>query len=194
MKITREKPDITRVIYRQEREDEHYGSCLWAFFDFDPDRGMLSIQSDCGDYAHRWPERGDEFWKLCAGMGGDYLIRKLCGKPREVNQEATIDTVKEVLEDAEFYKDEELNKMKIKSVMESLDMLYADFDCADEVGLAQYLLEQWNDDNGNPLDCAWEYVAADYAAQQERIVQIYEEHIRPEIVKIIQERNKCIRE
>ena len=68
MTVTTEKPEIIRFIYRQEKSDKDYGSCLWAIFDIDASRGMLNIQSDCGDFAHRWPERGQEFLRLIHGV------------------------------------------------------------------------------------------------------------------------------
>lgn len=78
MKVTREKPEILRFIYRQEQDDPHYGSCLWAIFDLDPGRGLFNVQSDCGNYAYRWPERGMDFLKLLAGnMTDSYLLGNL---------------------------------------------------------------------------------------------------------------------
>lgn len=77
MKVTKEKPEILRFTYRQEKGDPHYGSCLWAIFDIDPGRGILNIQSDCGNYVYRWPERDDDFLKLLIGLHEDYLLEKL---------------------------------------------------------------------------------------------------------------------
>ena len=189
MKITIENPKITRIIYRQEQADENYGSCLWAIFDFDPDRGILNIQSDCGNFAHRWPERGKDFWELCIGMDEDYLLRKLCGKPGVFDAEATVETVKDYLKDAVYYEDEELNRLKIDKAISDLESEFLNYDLSDEPGIAEYILDIWNSDNNMDIDCVWELVAKDYEPCQERIVQIYEEYIVLEIVRISQEAN-----
>ena len=188
MKVTREKPEIIRIIYRQEPGDHNYGSCLWAIFDLDPGRGMLNIQSDCGNYAYRWPERGEMFLKLIAGdMAESYLLGKLCGKPKEFNAEATIKTVKEHLKEAEYYEDEELNKTKINKAIERLESEFSEYDLIDEPGIAEFILDSWNSDNDMEIECAWELVEKEYGAWQKRIVQIFRKYIQPEIAKIIAE-------
>lgn len=191
MKIIREKANITRIIYRQEPGDEHYGSCLWAIFDLDPGRGMLNIQSDCGNYAYRWPERGENFLKLIAGdMADSYLLGKLCGKPREFNAEATVESVKEYLKDAEYYEDEELNKLKIDEAIEDLENEFSEYDLSDEPGIAEFILDNWNSDNNMEIDCAWELVVKEYGAWQKRIVRIFREHIALEIKRVLSEVEK----
>lgn len=187
MKVTREKPEILRFIYRQETGDPHYGSCLWAIFDIDPGRGMLNIQGDCGDYAHRWPERGTDFLELLAGLHEDYLLGKLCGKPCEFDSEATISMVEEYLEDAEYYEDEKLNRKKIKRAIDRLKATLSGYDLSDEPGIAEFIVDEWNSDNNMEIDCAWELVHRDYSAHQKRTVNIFIEHIEPEIRKAIAE-------
>ena len=188
MKVTREKPEIIRIIYRQEPDDHNYGSCLWAIFDLDPGRGMLNIQSDCGNYAYRWPERGQMFLKLLAGdMDKSYLLGKLCGKPKEFNAEATIENVKNYLKEAEYYEDEELNRSKIDKAIERLESEFSEYDLTDEPGIAEFILDNWNSDNNMEIDCAWELVVKEYGSWQKRIVRIFREYIQPEIAKIIAE-------
>lgn len=77
MIIEIQKPAIVRVAYRQEPGDATYGSCLWAYYDFDVAKGILTIQSDCGFYHYRWPEKNDDFLHLMAGVDSDYLEEKL---------------------------------------------------------------------------------------------------------------------
>lgn len=188
MKVTREKPEIMRFVYRQEPGDPHYGSCLWAIFDIDPGKGMLNIQSDCGNYAYRWPERGADFLKLLAGnMTDNYLLGKLCGKPKEFNAEATIEEVKRYLEDAEYYENESLNKRKKKRALERLKSELDQYTLDDEPGIAEFIVDMWNSDNNMEIDCAWDLVVKEYGAWQKRIVQIWREHIRPEVKKAIAE-------
>lgn len=188
MKVTREKPEILRFIYRQEQDDPHYGSCLWAIFDLDPGRGMFNVQSDCGNYAYRWPERGMDFLKLLAGnMTDSYLLGKLCGKPKEFNAEATVEAVREYLKDAEYNEDEQKNRLFIDMAVKRLESEFSEYDLSDEPGIAEFILDNWNSDNNMEIDCAWELVEKEYGAWQKRIVTIFKEHIVPEIRKAIME-------
>ena len=188
MKVTREKPEILRFIYRQEQDDPHYGSCLWAIFDLDPGRGLFNVQSDCGNYAYRWPERGMDFLKLLAGnMTDSYLLGKLCGKPKEFNAEATVEAVREYLKDAEYNEDERKNRLFIDMAVKRLESEFSEYDLSDEPGIADFILDNWNSDNNMGIDCAWELVKKEYGAWQKRIVTIFKEHIVPEIRKAIME-------
>ena len=188
MKVTREKPEILRFIYRQEQDDPHYGSCLWAIFDLDPGRGLFNVQSDCGNYAYRWPERGMDFLKLLAGnMTDSYLLGKLCGKPKEFNAEATVEAVREYLQDAEYNEDERKNRLFIDMAVKRLESEFSEYDLSDEPGIADFILDNWNSDNNMGIDCAWELVEKEYGAWQKRIVTVFKEHIVPEIRKAIME-------
>lgn len=188
MKATREKPEILRFIYRQEQDDPHYGSCLWAIFDLDPGRGLFNVQSDCGNYAYRWPERGMDFLKLLAGnMTDSYLLGKLCGKPKEFNAEATVEAVREYLKDAEYNEDEQKNRLFIDMAVKRLESEFSEYGLSDEPGIAEFILDNWNSDNNMEIDCAWELVEKEYGAWQKRIVTIFKEHIVPEIRKAIME-------
>lgn len=188
MKVTREKPEILRFIYRQEQDDPHYGSCLWAIFDLDPGRGLFNVQSDCGNYAYRWPERGMDFLKLLAGnMTDSYLLGKLCGKPKEFNAEATVEAVREYLKDAEYNEDEQKNRLFIDMAVKRLESEFSEYDLSDEPGIADFILDNWNSDNNMGIDCAWELVEKEYGAWQKRIVTVFKEHIVPEIRKAIME-------
>ena len=188
MKVTREKPEILRFIYRQEQDDPHYGSCLWAIFDLDPGRGLFNVQSDCGNYAYRWPERGMDFLKLLAGnMTDSYLLGKLCGKPKEFNAEATVEAVREYLKDAEYNEDKQKNRLFIDRAVKRLESEFSEYDLSDEPGIAEFILDNWNSDNNMGIDCAWELVEKEYGAWQKRIVTIFKEYIMPEIRRVISE-------
>lgn len=77
MRTSIQTPTIIRFAYTQEPGDADYGSCLWAYYDFDTANGILNVQSDCGYYHYRWPESGDEFRHLMAKIDSDYLMEKL---------------------------------------------------------------------------------------------------------------------
>ena len=179
MKVTHEKPDILRIIYRQEPDDPDYGSCLWAIFDFDPGRGMLNIQSDCGNYAYRWPERGTMFLTLFHDMSEDYLLGKLCGKPGDFDQESTIAGIREYMDDMEIS-----DNKKVKALKE-LVFILNEYDLSDQPEIAMFLVDEWNNDNYLEIDCAWELVRTEYNESEKRIVRIFREHVRPALQEAI---------
>ena len=175
MKVTMEKPVIFRYIYRQETGDSNYGSCIWAIFDIDPGRGMLNIQSDCGNYAYRWPERGTMFLNLLAGMDEDYLLRKLCGKPGEFDEEGTIARIEEYMNDME------MDVLDIEEAIRALKDTFSNYTLDDAPDIAEFLVDEWNNDCNLEIDCAWELVQTKYGAHEKRIVKIFTEHIAPKI-------------
>lgn len=181
MRVTREKPEILRFIYRQEQDDPHYGSCLWAIFDLDPGRGLFNVQSDCGNYAYRWPERGNMFLKLFLNMTESYLLGKLCGKPEEFDEKGTIESIDEYLSEME------ISEQKKKRALESLKSTWGDYSLDDAPELAQFLVDEWNNDNNLEIDCAWELVNTVYSAHQKRTVQIFREHIVPQIRQALED-------
>lgn len=179
MKVNVECPAITRISYHQEKADPEYGSCLWAYFDFDTENWMLSIQSDCGSYAYSWPAgKGETFLELCARMHSDYLLNKLC-KKTQVDTDLTIEAARECLQEMG------LDQEKVESAMEELEMLFDDVNCEESIPLARYLLEEWNGDNELEIDEAWNLAATDYEPCQLRIIKIFEEHIQPKIREMV---------
>lgn len=100
MKVTVEKPKIITLLYRQEKSDADYGSCLWARFYLDTYNYTMSIESDCGNYSHGWcPTPGSEsFLHLLCRMDSDYLLCKLAERTI-VDGDATWSALKELLGD-----------------------------------------------------------------------------------------------
>ena len=179
MKITVDNPEIMRISYHQEKADPGYGSCLWAYFDFDTENWMLSIQSDCGSYAYSWPAgKGETFLELCARMHGDYLLNKLC-KETQVDTDLTLEAARECLQEME------LDQEKMESAMEELELLLDDVNCEESIPLAEHLLEEWNGDNELYIDEAWNLAVTNYTGNQLRIIKVFEEHIQPKIRKIV---------
>ena len=123
MKIETITPRIVSIAYHQEKGDTHYGSCLWAYFDFDLDRYMLNIQSDCGNAAYRWYETPDSesFLHLMARINEDYLINKLFD-PEEIDVKATMERIREAMnlddiEDEDEREDAETYLQEIKEIL-----------------------------------------------------------------------------
>lgn len=179
MKVTKENPEIIRFIYRQEPGDDYYGSCLWAFFDIDTGHGMMSIQSDCGNYAYRWPEKGWDFLYMLSYASKSYLLSKLCGNPNMFDEKGTISRIEEYMADIEA---DEQTKAE---ALEKLKKTFQDYCLDDAPEIAQFLVDEWNDEYELEIDCAWELVHTVYETHQKKIVDIFLEHIVPEIEKIV---------
>ena len=59
------------------------------------DDGCFTTISDHGNYGYWWGSPGCEFRKFLCGIDDDYLSRKLAGGERELDEKATIRSVKE---------------------------------------------------------------------------------------------------
>ena len=192
MKLDVLTPNIVRIAYHQESGDPHYGSCLWAYYDFDLDRYMLNIQSDCGNAAYRWVETpgGESFLHLMARCDDGYMMMKLFGTPELVDKDATVDEVRERLgigneEDYMLDLDEDERQKREDAIQELSDTM-------DEYGgisqdAADAILTEWANDNDMDIDCIWECVATDYSVLQYRIVQIFKDHIQPKIRELLKD-------
>lgn len=178
MKITAKYPQILRFEFLQEKGDPDHGSCLWAFFDLDPEMGLLNIQSDCGNYAYRWPEKGREFMRLMAGMGKDkeYLLRKLVGRPKNVDLDATLEGLRERYD----YESD---------IDDAIDDLRAKFDnyYPSSTEHATCLIEEWADEYDFDTSDLFESVVTRYYCEEERIVSIFCENIVPEIARYVED-------
>ena len=189
MKIEAMKPNIVRIAIHQEKDDPHYGSCLWGYYDFDIDRYMLNIQSDCGEAAYRWYETPDSesFLHLMARIDDDYLMNKLF-KAEEVDVSATVAEVREHLGVGDDWPDESLTDEEREEREEALEELEGLLeDVSGSYGAVQKALEDWNYDHDFDIDCIYEDVATDYTAWQKRIVEIFRDYVQPKIREIIKE-------
>lgn len=109
MTVTVEKPEIITLLYRQEKSDTDYGSCLWARFYLDTKNYTMSIESDCGNYSHGWVPTPDSesFLHLLCRMSSDYLLEKLAERAI-VDGDATWRALKEMVEETAEYEGVEL--------------------------------------------------------------------------------------
>lgn len=189
MKIEALKPNIVRIAIHQEKGDPHYGSCLWGYYDFDIDRYMLNIQSDCGEAAYRWCETPDSesFLRLMARIDDDYLMNKLF-KAEEVDVSATVAEVREHLGVGDDWQDDSLTDEEREEREEALEELEGLLeDVSGSYGAVQKALEDWNYDHDFDIDCIYEDVATDYTAWQKLIVEIFRDYVQPKIREIIKE-------
>ena len=191
MRIEVEKPNIVRVSYHQEQGDPYYGSCLWAYYDFDLDKYMLNIQSDCGNAAYRWvaTPKTESFLHLMTRINEDYLINKLY-RETNVNIDATLAEVKDWLgigEDEDYQLDlSDDEREEREEALEELKDLFGEWGSISP-DAAGHILEEWNSDHGFDLDCVWERVVTDFTAWQKRIVQIFRDYIQPKIREMVRE-------
>lgn len=191
MKIEALNPNIVRIAIHQEDKDPNYGSCLWAYFDFDLDRYMLNIQSDCGNAAYRWTETHDveSFLQLMARINSDYLMDKLFN-PEDVDVCATIREVRNCLDIGEgdgfqdAYLDEDERNRREDAMDELKDRLfYASESCV----AARNALVDWNDCHAFDIDCIYDCVVVDFTPWQKRIVEIFRDYVQPRIREIIKQ-------
>ena len=185
MKIETEKPNIVRISFHQEKGDPHYGSCMWAYFDFDLDKYMLNIQSDAGDASYRWvatPEH-ESFLHLMARVNDDYLMNKLF-RETVVDEEATKNALLEYLTEMDMDEDD------INNAACALEYIFDDYSVERNIGLAQAIVEKWNSDNDLCIDEAYSYVQTDFTAGEKRIVQIFADYIQPRIQELVREEEK----
>ena len=174
MKIETQKTNIVRIAYHQEKGDPGYGSCLWAYFDFDLDKYMLNIQSDAGNASYRWcatPER-ESFLHLMARIDDDYLINKLF-EQTVVDIEATKRELREYLENSD------MDEGEIEDAMDDFDNTLYSYDIERNISMAYRVVEDWNNDNDLDIDMAYDLVQTDYTAGEKRIVQIFRDHVQP---------------
>lgn len=192
MKIEALKPNIVRIAIHQEHDDPHYGSCLWGYYDFDIDRYMLNIQSDCGDAAYRWCETPDSesFLHLMARINDNYLMNKLF-KAEEVDVSATVAEVRERLGIGKYedFQDDSLTddeREELEIALEDLKMLLND--APQSYGTVEKTLFDWNDDHDLDIDGIYECIVTDFTAWQKRIIEIFRDYVQPKIREVLKER------
>lgn len=72
------------------------GTSVWARI-WITDDGCFSTVSDHGNYGYWWGCPGCEFRKFLTGIDSSYLIRKLAAGEHELNEQRTVDAVKELI-------------------------------------------------------------------------------------------------
>lgn len=182
VKIEAQKPNIVRIAYHQEQGDPYYGSCMWAYYDFDLDKYMLNIQSDAGNAAYRWVATPDSesFLQLMARIDDDYLLNKLF-EESVVDIEATKRELREWLESMD------MDDGEIDDAMEDFDNKLDEDDIGRNISMAYRVVEDWNRENDLEIDMAFELVQTDFTAGEKRIVQIFADHVQPMIRELLKD-------
>lgn len=184
MKVTIEKPEIISLLYKQEKTDEDYGSCMWARFVLDLKNYTMVIESDCGNYVYGWTPTPDHECFLCllARINEDYLLDKISSRSviNGVESEKGITEYVKKCAEAECI---ELDTCDL----EQISIACYNYDTAREVVRAvEYVLELCDVCNFDPFPL-WTSVVEDYPANAKKIASVFNSCIRPKIKDIIKE-------
>lgn len=179
MTITVEKPEIITLLYRQEKTDADYGSCMWARFYFDTKNYTLSIESDCGNYSHGWmptPEH-ESFLHLCARFDAEYLLYKISEKT-VANSDTTWKAVKELLEEIVEHSDleDELDEYDWK------DIESACYQYRDQRDIYDSIMDTLNYTRVKEkieFEDLWGAIEMDYPANAKNIFSVFTQCIQP---------------
>lgn len=176
MKTTEISPNIKQYVFRQEKGDKDYGSCLWAIFSFDLSNFSLLIISDCGDFSYMWPKSDREtFLHLMSRVRKNYLLEKFSGAPSfdlEASIKATIKNIKE--NEPEENRERvinQVNELKNREIMSEDEF---EQECDDI-----FIYFGWND------KCEAKIIRT-YPLRTEKIVDIFINHVQPLIKETIE--------
>lgn len=179
MTITVEKPEIITLLYRQEKTDADYGSCMWARFYFDTKNYTLSIESDCGNYSHGWlpTQEHESFLHLCARFDAEYLLYKISEKT-VVKSDATWKAVKDLLEEIVEYSDleDELDEYAWN------DIESACYHCRNQREVYDSIMDTLNYTRVKEkveFEDLWGAIEMDYPANAKKIFSVFTQHIQP---------------
>lgn len=184
MQVTVEKPEIITLIYKQERTDADYGSCLWARFNLDLKNYSMTIESDCGSFSHGWVPTPDSesFLQLCARFNWEYLLGKISSQS-VIDDKATFQNVKELMEELDddvFYEMSDADLDEIESACSG----HRD-DTAAWLAINDALSEHgYEGDIGYEVACC---IEKGYPAGAKKIAEVYRDHIQPVVRQLAKE-------
>ncbi len=175
MKIEEVKPSIRQFMFRQERGDPDFGSCMWASFILDTKNYTLHIASDCGEYAYGWmpTPKSESFVHLMSRIYEEYLLEKIADRD-QFDYEAS---KAEAIENLEIYFEDEPDKAK--SIIEEIEYRERYDDMSDSNDAFYRNMDDILSDNG--VDDTFEIITCvfDYSAGAKKIVQIFCDVLQP---------------
>lgn len=179
MTVTVEKPEIVTLLYKQEKTDEDYGSCLWARFYFDLKNYTLQIESDCGNYIHGWTPtpKSESFLELCARFDYEYLLYKI-SNPTIIDGKETWKQVKEFVTDMIEYEilEDDLDKFDWEQLEVACYHHNDERDCFDAICSA---LDDTELRGKYETECIWSSIVKTYPANAKKIVSVFVNCIQP---------------
>ncbi|MBQ8360009.1 MAG: hypothetical protein IJX37_08945 [Oscillospiraceae bacterium] len=184
MTVTVEKPKIITLLYRQEKSDPDYGSCLWARFYLDTQNYTMSIESDCGNYSYGWVPTPDSesFLHLLARMDTDYLLRKISSES-VIDGEATAAEMLELIKETAASELVNLDEWDLQQISDAC------YHHNDERDLVDAVLDAVIPTAvRKALECdsysLYEAVVKDFPAGAKKIVEVFKICIVPAIKKL----------
>lgn len=178
MNVTQIKSNIIEFEYKQDHNDKNYGSCLWARFYFNLDKGELLINSDRGNYAHAWPETDQQFIELMAHVTHYYFLEKLYGEPKEFDYEKT---KKDIFDTYDSERDKKALTYIFKSMDETIPLTANEFILSFDNEKYLYDWDATFDDT-----YVFECIRYKYSADIIKICEIFETYIQPELKKLLE--------
>ncbi len=177
MTVKEKEYNTLTLEYRQERDDTDYGSCLWARFYFNLDQFELTICSDCGSYGHKWPVSDNEdFLELMFRCSKHYFLGKIYGKADIFSYKLTKSRLYDLHEDPED--------------IEKLDYIFENIEADYEPNEAGDFIRQFDEYNEGYFADTFEMPEYSYPSDVLKICDIFSEHIKPYIRKILADRKE----
>ena len=178
MTITIEKPETLCLMYRQEKTDEDYGSCMWARFYFDLKNYTLHIESDCGNYTYGWYPTPDteSFMKLCARFDYYYLLDKMSSRSI-IDSEKTWKAVKELVE--QLIDDFSLDNLDEYEWEQLESACYHAYDERDVFDSITEVLNHTELRGKYETEDFWYAIEKDYPANSKKIFSVFIDCIQP---------------
>lgn len=179
MKVTVEKPEVITLLYKQEKTDHDYGTCLWARFYLDLKNYTLAVESDCGNFTYGWvpTPNSETFLQLLARMGEDYLLSKISNKS-VIDGDATAEEMQELVKEFSECEHIYLSNWDMEQIADACyhhsderDLVEAELDTVVSFDLRKAL----------ESDTYYLYsaVAKDYPAGAKKIVEVFANYIKP---------------
>ena len=172
MQVNEIKPNYLILEYRQDTNDDDYGSCLWARFAFNLDRYELSITSDCGNYGYKWAEtpEHESFLQLMARVENGYMLEKMYGSPDVFDYDKTKEKAYKTLAI------DDNDKIKLDDIFWSFES-----DWIPETSEAFCIKFDELGDSYFPSECVWELPVLDYPSNVKKIISVFTKCIQPKI-------------
>lgn len=175
-KVELKKPTIITIEFRQEKEDEDYGSCMWARFVLDTENYDMHITSDCGNYGYGWvpTPKQESFLKLLSRMDSEYLLGKIASMDT-VDTEETYNHIKEYLEyisDGKTFEELDVDMQRIYAACTYSNKKDVVDSILSEIELSEL------EDEVSEFDL-YENICMTYSASQKKIGEVFKKHIKP---------------
>lgn len=189
MKVTIEKPEVIVMVYRQEKTDPDYGSCMWARFYLDMVNYTINIESDCGTYGYKWlpTPNSESFLALLCRMDKEYLLDKIASRT-VIDGDTTWKNVKELVENAasdQFVKLSEIEMKFIKLACYENNTIRDVVEAVKDAIISSEIKRAVCYDEYALFCC----VEKDYPTRAKKIVSVFDTCIRPELKKLKEREN-----